>query len=72
MARFCHASMWEVEVERSEVQDHIYQDLIITNDTLHQILEYHGFTNYKLFRKVFFEHFQATPSQIRKRLKQNS
>lgn len=51
---------------------HIYQDLIITNDTLHQILEYHGFTNYKLFRKVFFEHFQATPSQIRKRLKQNS
>ncbi len=47
---------------------HIYQDLITTGDTLQDILERHGFTNYKLFRKVFFEHFGATPSQIRKRL----
>lgn len=50
---------------------HIYQDLITTNDTLQDILEHHGFTNYKLFRKVFFEHFGATPSQIRKRLAQS-
>ncbi len=47
---------------------HIFQDLITTNNTLKDILERHGFTNYKLFRKVFFEHFNATPSQIRKRL----
>lgn len=47
---------------------HIYQDLISTQDTLQHILERHGFTNYKLFRRVFLEHFQATPSQIRKHL----
>ncbi len=47
---------------------HIYQDLISTPDSLQHILERHGFTNYKLFRRVFAEHFQATPSQIRKQL----
>lgn len=47
---------------------HIYQDLITTQDTLQHILERHGFTNYKLFRRVFSEHFHATPSQIRKQL----
>lgn len=67
-----HMGLTFLEYQNEVRLSHIYQDLIITNDTLHQILEYHGFTNYKLFRKVFFEHFQATPSQIRKRLKQNS
>ena len=46
---------------------HIYQDLITTTDTLQDILERHSFTNYKLFRRVFFEHFHTTPTQIRKR-----
>lgn len=48
---------------------HIYQDLITTNDTLQNILERHGFTNYKLFRRMFSQRFQGTPSQIRKRLR---
>lgn len=43
----------------------IYHDLINTKDTVHSILERHGFTNYKLFRRMFYEHFHATPSQIR-------
>lgn len=47
---------------------HIYQDLIMTDNTLLQILERHGFTNQKLFRRMFFEHFKETPSHIRKRL----
>lgn len=47
---------------------HIYQDLISTQYTLQRILERHGFTNYKLFRRVFSEHFHTTPSQIRKQL----
>lgn len=47
---------------------HIYQDLITTTDTLQHILERHGFTNYKVFRRMFFEHFHATPMQIRKQL----
>lgn len=45
---------------------YIYQDLINTGDPIHQILERHGFTNYKLFRRVFFEHFGDTPLHIRK------
>ncbi len=45
---------------------HIYQDLISTDDTITHILERHGFTNYKLFRRMFQEHFGVTPSSIRK------
>lgn len=44
----------------------IYRDLISTSDPIHVILERHGFTNYKLFRRMFQEHFQATPTQIRR------
>ena len=44
----------------------IYRDLITTSDPVHVILERHGFTNYKLFRRIFFEHFGNTPTQIRK------
>ena len=51
---------------------HIYQDLITTTDTLQDILERHGFTNYKLFRRVFFDHFHATPSQVRKQSAQKT
>ena len=43
----------------------IYRDLISTTDPVHVILERHGFTNYKLFRRMFQEHFGATPTQIR-------
>ena len=43
----------------------IYRDLITTSDPVHVILERHGFTNYKLFRRIFFEHFGNTPTQIR-------
>jgi len=44
---------------------HIYQDLITTELPIQEILELHGFTNYKLFRKVFAQKFQMTPSEIR-------
>lgn len=44
---------------------YIYQDIILTNDTIHAILERHGFVNYKLFRRMFSQHFNATPTQIR-------
>lgn len=46
---------------------YIYRDLLNTDDSVNRILERHGFTNYKLFRRMFFEHFHATPTQIRKR-----
>lgn len=45
---------------------YIYQDILSTDDTIQTILERHGFTNYKLFRRMFSEHFHATPTEIRK------
>lgn len=44
----------------------IYRDLITTRDPVQVILERHGFTNYKLFRRMFLDHFGNTPTQIRK------
>ncbi len=44
----------------------IYQDLLSTDDTVAAILERHGFTNYKLFRRMFREQFGTTPSRLRK------
>lgn len=46
---------------------YIYHDLITTDDSLQSILERHGFTNYKLFRRMFSEHFHMTPGTIRKK-----
>lgn len=45
---------------------YIYRDLTTTDKQVKDILEKHGFTNYKLFRRIFREHFGATPTQIRK------
>lgn len=44
---------------------HIYQDLITSKDPVNVILDRHGFTNYKLFRRIFREHFGDTPLKIR-------
>lgn len=46
---------------------HIYKDLINTNNTLCTILESHGFTNTKLFYRLFKEKFKCTPKDIRKK-----
>lgn len=45
---------------------HICQDLIATDYSLKQLLEIHGFTNYKLFRRMFSEKFHMTPGEYRK------
>lgn len=45
---------------------HIRRDLVTTDLPLKTLLETHGFTNYKLFRKMFFEEFQCTPIEYRK------
>lgn len=44
----------------------IYKDITSTSDKISDILERHGFTNYKLFRRMFSERFHATPTEIRK------
>lgn len=44
----------------------IVRDLLDTEEPIRDILERHGFTNYKLFRRVFRERFQMTPTELRK------
>lgn len=40
---------------------HIYRDLTSTDLPLKVLLEKHGFTNYKLFRKCFMSSLQPLP-----------
>lgn len=47
---------------------YIYHDLLTTDNTVSAILEEHGFTNYKLFIRLFKNHFNDTPLNIRKKL----
>lgn len=44
----------------------IYKDILTTNDKISDILERHGFTNYKLFRRMFHERFHTTPTALRR------
>lgn len=44
---------------------HIYQDLIITDYPVYQLLEKHGFTNHKLFYRMFMDYFHVTPKELR-------
>ncbi len=45
---------------------HVYKDLISTDLPLKDILDKHGFANYKVFRRMFAEEFHTTPGQYRK------
>ncbi len=47
---------------------HVHHDLLATNETLTEILDRHGFTNYKVFSRMFREHYHTTPSRLRKSL----
>lgn len=46
---------------------HIYGNLLHTELPLVQILENNGFTNYKLFRKLFRDSYGCTPGELRKK-----
>ena len=45
---------------------HIRHDLLATEETLTELMERHGFTNYKVFSRMFREHYNSTPSRFRK------
>ena len=45
---------------------HIYQDLIHTDEPVQVLMEKNGFTNQKLFNRVFKELYGCTPLQARK------
>ena len=46
--------------------NHIYQDLVLTNDPVYDIIDRNGYTNRKLFYSKFKEKYGLTPGQIRK------
>ena len=43
---------------------HIHQDLLNTNYSISELLERHGFTNYKLFSKMFRDTYGCSPSLL--------
>ncbi|WP_163191642.1 AraC family transcriptional regulator [Clostridium thermarum] len=44
---------------------HIHRDLIETDDSITVLQERHGFTNYKVFNRMFKENYGCTPSKLR-------
>ena len=44
---------------------HIYSDILHTGDSITCIQERHGFTNYKVFNRMFKESYGCTPSKLR-------
>lgn len=49
---------------------HIYHDICATDDPVMEILDRHGFTNYKLFSRMFKVVYGDTPRAVRKRAKE--
>lgn len=45
---------------------HIYHDLVTTDTPVMELLEIHGFTNYKLAVRLFKELYGMTPREVRK------
>ena len=50
---------------------YIYEDLMATNDSILAIQERHGFSNYKVFNRMFKDSYGNTPSKVRKMNKIN-
>ncbi|MCR4694371.1 MAG: AraC family transcriptional regulator [Pseudobutyrivibrio sp.] len=74
---FCHFFKKNMGISYSKYLNelrisHIYKDLSETNIPLKDLLEIHGFTNYKLFRSMFYEEFHTTPGEYRKKLQENN
>lgn len=46
--------------------EHIARDLLETDLSVQELLEIHGFTNYKLFMKMYKSRFNCTPGEMRK------
>lgn len=51
--------------------NHIYQDLLHTEDRIQEIMERHGFYNQKLFYRMFKEHYGCTPREVRRLARNN-
>lgn len=48
---------------------HIHRDILQTSESIMQIQERHGFSNYKVFNRMFKEIYGCTPSEARRNVK---
>lgn len=48
--------------------EHFYTDLVNTDYSVTELIEKNGFTNYKMFMKLFKDTYGCTPSEMRRRL----
>ena len=46
--------------------EHVVRDLQRTDLSVQKLLEIHGFTNYKLFMKMYKSRFESTPGKMRR------
>jgi len=51
--------------------NHIYQDILHTEDSIQEIMERHGFFNQKLFYRTFKERYGCTPREARNMAKEH-
>lgn len=51
--------------------NHIYQDLLHTDDAVQEIMERHGFYNQKLFYRMFKERYDCSPRELRNMAQNN-
>ena len=51
--------------------NHIYQEILHTDDSIQEITERHGFYNQKLFYRMFKERYDCTPREARNMARNN-
>lgn len=61
-----HTGYTLLEYQYTQRMAHIVEDLLTTADPISMILDRHGFTNYRLFRRLFRERFHLLPAEFRK------
>ena len=52
--------------------EHVVRDLQRTDLSVQKLLEIHGFTNYKLFMKMYKSRFESTPGKMRRYRKEQT
>lgn len=61
-----HMGVTFLEYVNSIRLSHIHQDLLETEDSISELMERHGFLNYRLFTRMFRDTYGCSPSVLRK------
>ena len=66
-----YMGMTFLEYLNSIRMENLFMDLMDTDLSIQQLLSIHGFTNYKLFMKMFRARYGTTPNELRKSSRQH-